>query len=77
MQGISLLPLLRDPRQTVRKYAFSEHNWHDYEAHGRSVRTDNYLLIRNRRPQLPSQGPADSVRSPSHQQLLRMRAKGS
>lgn len=77
MQGVSLLPILRHPEATVRQLAFSEHNWHDYEAHGRSVRSGNFLYVRNQRPLLASQGPADSVRSPSHQSLLAGRAAGT
>lgn len=68
-QGVSLLPVLRSPDNAVRKHAFSEHNWHDYSAHGRSVRSEGYLYIRNSRPLEPWQGPADSVRSPSHESL--------
>ena len=73
MQGVSMLPLLADPSATIRKYAFSEHNWHDYEAHGRSIRDSEFLLIKNSRPYLTLQGPADSVRSPSHKQLQALR----
>lgn len=76
MQGVSFRPILRDPAATVRRAAFSEHNWHDYEAHGRAVRSEGYLYIRNHRPALPWQGPADSVRSPSHQALRAARDKG-
>ena len=68
-QGVSFAPILRDPLAVTRRHAFSEHNWHDYEAHGRSVRSDGWLYIRNARPQLAWQGPADSVRSPSHESL--------
>lgn len=68
-QGVSLQPMFRDPRATVRRYAFSEHNWHDYAAHARSVREGDYLFIVNQRPAEPWQGPADSVRSPSHRSL--------
>ena len=71
MQGVSLLPLFDDPEATVRRYVFSEHNWHDYEAYGRSVRGDGYLYLINKRPHLPWQGPADSVRSASHIALLK------
>lgn len=70
MQGVSFLSVLDDPKSTIRRFAFSEHNWHDYEAHGRSIRTRDFLLIKNFKPQLAWQGPADSVRSPSHQDLL-------
>lgn len=76
MQGVSLLPTFDDPAASVRQHAFSEHNWHDYEAHGRAVRSGNYLYIRNQRPQTAWQGPADSVASPSHQSLLARRAVG-
>lgn len=75
-QGVSLAELLNDPSQAVRDYAFSEHNWHDYEAHGRSVRHRGYLYIVNRRREQAWQGPADSVRSPSHQALRRKRDAG-
>lgn len=73
MQGVSIKPVLDDASAQVRRYAFSEHNWHDYEAHGRSVRADGFLYIRNNRPDQAWQGPADSVRSISHQQLLALR----
>lgn len=73
MQGVSLQPLLDQSSNQVRRFAFSEHNWHDYEAHGRGVRGDGFLLIRNFRPYLPWQGPADSVRSPSHDSLKAQR----
>jgi len=69
MQGVSLLPLFDNPSTSVRRFAFSEHNWHDYEAHGRGIRGEGFLLVRNFRPYLAWQGPADSVRSPSHVSL--------
>jgi len=69
-QGVSLAPVFKNRYRNVRKYAFSEHNWHDYEALGRSARTKEYLYIVNDRPDAPWQGPADSVRSPSFSQLL-------
>ena len=72
-QGVSFMPLLKDPQAATRQHAFSEHNWHDYEAHGRSVRSGGWLYIRNQRPALAWQGPADSVRSPSFESLKRHR----
>ena len=75
-QGMSFLPILRDRRAITRRHVFSEHNWHDYEAHGRAVRSDGWLYIRNARPALAWQGPADSVRSPSHASLQSLRAAG-
>ncbi|MGB0739325.1 MAG: sulfatase family protein [Planctomycetaceae bacterium] len=73
MQGVSLHSIFSDPTARPRQFAFSEHNWHDYEAHGRGVRGDGLLLIRNSRPELAWQGPADSVRSPSHSSLQKGR----
>ncbi|QDU26461.1 Arylsulfatase [Anatilimnocola aggregata] len=72
-QGLSFAPVLRDPQNITRRHAFSEHNWHDYEAHGRAVRSDGWLYIRNARPALAWQGPADSVRSPAHAALKALR----
>ena len=76
VQGTVMQPIFRDKTATVRDYAFSEHNWHDYEAYGRSVRTRQFLYLINKRPQTSWQGPADSVRSPSHQSLLAVRKNG-
>lgn len=72
-QGVSFMPIFKDPQAVTRRHAFSEHNWHDYEAHGRSVRSGGWLYIRNQRPALAWQGPADSVRSPSHHSLKALR----
>lgn len=77
MQGVSMTPLFDGSSDKIRKYAFSEHNWHDYEAHGRSVRHGDYLLLKNFRPYQSWQGPADSVRSPSHKSLQAKRESDS
>lgn len=77
MQGVSLNPLLSDEEDSVRELAFSEHNWHDYEAFGRCIRNKDYLYVINQRPYQAWQGPADSVRSPSHQALLEREQTGS
>jgi N-sulfoglucosamine sulfohydrolase len=76
LQGVSFVPILADPAAQVRRHAFSEHNWHDYEAHGRSIRSEGFLYLRNHRPLLAWQGPADSVASPSFQQLRIVRDAG-
>lgn len=76
MQGVNFAPIFENPAAMPRKHAFSEHNWHDYEAHGRSVRSEGFLYIVNARPQLAWQGPADSVHSPSFQSLRAVRDAG-
>jgi arylsulfatase A-like enzyme len=76
-QGVSLTPVFKDKSATPRRFAFSEHNWHDYEALGRSIRTRRFLYLENSRTQLAWQGPADSVRSPSHADLVAGRDAGT
>ena len=49
-QGRSLTPVFADPSAVIRPFAFSEHNWHDYEAHGRSVRDGRWPSSRNSGP---------------------------
>ncbi|MBA2113478.1 sulfatase family protein [Bremerella alba] len=76
-QGVSFAKLLKDPvGEATRNYAFSEHNWHDYEAHGRAVRNPfGILYVRNARPEKAWLGPADSVSSPSHKDLVDAKEK--
>ncbi|WDI44426.1 sulfatase family protein [Bremerella sp. P1] len=71
-QGVSFAQLLENTQNlSERGYAFSEHNWHDYEAHGRAVRKGQGILyIRNARPEKAWLGPADSVSSPSHKDIV-------
>ena len=75
-QGVSLRPLLNAPDARVRRFVFSEHNWHDYAANARAVRDGEHLYILNLRPDDAWQGPADSVRSPSHAALESAAAAG-
>ena len=76
-QGVSLLPLFQNLETDLRQYVFSEHNWHDYEALARSIRTKEWLYIENYRTESAWQGPADSVRSPSFVQLLEKQKSNS
>jgi N-sulfoglucosamine sulfohydrolase len=68
-QGKSFAKVLENPASKFRNYVFSEHNWHDYEALERMVRTKDHLYVLNLRPNLSNQGPADSNRSPAFQDL--------
>ena len=71
--GENFTSLLDNPDQEFRNYVFAEHNWHDYEAYERSVRTKDFLYVRNERPNMSQPGPADSNRSPSFRELQRQR----
>ena len=73
IQGLSFAKLLSKPSREFRSHVFAEHNWHDYEAHERMVRTRDYLYILNSRPQYPQSGPADAVGSPSYEELDSLR----
>ncbi len=75
-QGKSFRPLLRDTQATTREYIFAEHNWHDYQAHERAVRSQQYLYIRNAFVDLPGTPPADAVRSITFQAMCKLRDQG-
>lgn len=73
-QGRSFLAVLKDPEQKFRKYIFAEHNWHDFEAHERMIRSSDFLYLRNFRPQFTNQGPADVVNSVSFLDLMQLKS---
>jgi arylsulfatase A-like enzyme len=75
-QGKSFVPVLKTPSAEIRTAIFSEHNWHDYEAHERMIRTKDYLYVLNARPNLTNGGPADSKASPTQHALNQVRDDG-
>lgn len=75
-QGKSFIPVLKNPEAETRNAVFSEHNWHDYEAHERMVRTRDFLYVLNSRPALTNCGPADSKQSATQASLNRVRDQG-
>jgi N-sulfoglucosamine sulfohydrolase len=76
IQGVSFASLLNQPESDFRNYVFAEHNWHDYEAYERMVRTKDYLYLKNSRPKLSNCGPIDSNQSPSHKALEEAKEEG-
>lgn len=76
VQGRSFAKLLDDPSAKIRDYAFAEHNWHDYDAHKRAVRSERFKYIRNFDVDLPNTPPADAVRSPTFQTMRKLRDAG-
>jgi arylsulfatase A-like enzyme len=76
VQGVSFAKLLKNPEKPFRNYVFAEHNWHDYEAHERMVRTKDFLFILNSRPQFTNLGPLDAVGSPSFAELSALKKEG-
>ncbi|EAQ77688.1 sulfatase family protein [Blastopirellula marina] len=75
-QGKSFASILKDPQSETRDYVFSEHNWHDYQAFERSIRSKDYLYIYNALPQLSGSPPADAVRSPTFETMLKLEEAG-
>ncbi|WP_217447731.1 sulfatase family protein [Maribellus comscasis] len=75
-QGISFVSTLKNPSNETRTVVYSEHNWHDYEAYERMVRTKDLLFVLNERPNLTNCGPADSKRSPTQYSLNKVRDEG-
>lgn len=75
-QGTSFAGILRNPSAEVRTAVFSEHNWHDFEAHERMIRTKDFLYVLNSRPWLSNCGPADSKGSPTQHALNQLRDEG-
>lgn len=75
-QGKSFLPILNDPQAEIQDSIFAEHNWHDFDDHGRAVRTAKYKYIRNYYTDIPNTPPADAVRSPTFQTMLELKDKG-
>lgn len=73
--GRSFVGVLNDPESPHRDAVFAEHNWHDYAAHQRAVRTERYLYIRNDQPQHPATPPADAVRSPTYRAMQKLFAE--
>ena len=75
-QGRSFASILASPPAKTRRYAFAEHNWHDYTAHERAVRSERFLYIWNAYPDLAGTPPADAVRSPTYVAMRRLRDAG-
>lgn len=75
-QGTSFVHVFKNPAADIRTSVFSEHNWHDYEAHERMIRTKDYLYVLNAMPNLTNGGPADSKKSATQQALNQIRDDG-
>jgi len=77
IQGQSFVHLFDNPNTSFRVHVFAEHNWHDFQAHERAVRSANYLYIRNSFPELNASPPADAVRSITFQAMIKMHDEGT
>lgn len=76
VQGKSFASLFKTPDKEFRKYVFAEHNWHDYAAYERSVRSKDFLYVINKRTDFDNGGPIDANQSPSAKALKAAKANG-
>ncbi len=77
LEGKSLTLLFDEPSASFRQFAASERNWHDFEDHGRTVRTAQYRYIRNTYNDLPATPSADTVYHKTWWELLRLHEQGA
>ncbi|MFW5656962.1 MAG: sulfatase [Bacteroidota bacterium] len=75
-QGVSFAPILENKYMKIRDYIVAEHNWHDYQAHERALRTESFLYIMNAFPSLTASPPADAVNSITYQEMIRLFEEG-
>lgn len=71
-QGVSFLPVLKNPTATIREFAYGEHNWHGYMAYERTVISKDYLYTKNWLPELPGTPAPEIVPTPFFQTIQRM-----
>lgn len=76
VQGISLLPILKDAKAEVREFAFAEHNWHVFKAYERAVITKQHIYIRNWLPELTNPVVVEVMKEPSYKAMLAAYEKG-
>jgi arylsulfatase len=76
-QGVSLVPVLREPKAVVREVVFAEQNWHNFPAHVRLVRTGDWAYLRNAWPERRLPGASDTFYNPSAEALKAGYAAGT
>lgn len=72
MQGISMVPILKNNATEIRQYAFGEHNWHVFMGFERVAISKEYVYIRNWIPELPIPPVAETLRMPAYKKILEM-----
>jgi arylsulfatase A-like enzyme len=76
VQGRGFGAVLRDPAAAHREFVFLEKNWHDFDDHARAVRSVRFRYVRNSYADVPMTPPADAVRSPTFQTILKLHDAG-
>lgn len=76
-QGRSFSNLFQNPGAKFRAYVFAEHNWHDFMAFERMVRTERFLYIENGLPRQDNRGAIDVMGGGAGQALQQGLEEGS
>jgi N-sulfoglucosamine sulfohydrolase len=76
MEGENITAMLRDPSTHLRERIFAEANWHDFEKFTRSVRSNQFKLIRNYYWDTPLWNSVDSVNSITWHGMLESKNAG-
>lgn len=77
MAGQSISDIFKDQDLPGRRYVFSERNWHDSDAHMRSIRSKKYKLILNTYTWLPFPISGDYWQSGAWSDLLQGRVENT
>ncbi|GGD11846.1 sulfatase family protein [Aquisalinus flavus] len=75
VQGVSMLPVLKDPEAETRQVVFGERNWHVQRGVGRMVRKGDFVYIRDFTPGEYSFQMVDHDTG-TYAELLRLRESG-
>ena len=75
VQGISLLPVCRNPGLKIREVLFGERNWHVQRGCGRLVRRGDWVYLRDFTPGCYSFQMVDHATG-AYAELLRLKAEG-
>jgi N-sulfoglucosamine sulfohydrolase len=76
MEGENITAMLRDPNTKLRERIYAEANWHDFEKFTRSVRSNQFKLIRNYYWDTPLWNSVDSVNSITWHGMLESKNAG-
>ena len=77
VDGRSFVDLLTKPEKKFRSFAVSERHWHDFEDHGRSIRTLRYRYLRNNYFDLAATPSGDTVYHSTWTELVRLYRQGN
>lgn len=77
IDGRSFASILGKPSASFRKYAFAEHNFHDFTAYERAIYTTRHILIHNFLPELPGTPPADALNGKTYRYMREIYNSGA